>query len=108
MRPRFYSKYFIKESPGHYNLKLNQEAAASSSAPVAFSPLYHYNNLNISVALIDGGLVCNNPALYAYNAAFFLSEKKNIRVLSLGTGVPTSTVKEYGSTEPVTSELGNL
>jgi patatin-like phospholipase/acyl hydrolase len=36
--------------------------------------------------LIDGGIICNNPAFYAYQIANKFYEKKNIRVISLGTG----------------------
>jgi len=35
---------------------------------------------------IDGGVICNNPSLYAYEFARLLLGKQKIRVLSLGTG----------------------
>ena len=101
MRPRFYSDYFIRKFPGFYNLKIHQAAAASASAPLAFSPLIAKNKFNINEALIDGGIICNNPALYAYQIAYYLREKRNIRMISIGTGVPTENIKSYGNTEPV-------
>ena len=37
--------------------------------------------------LVDGGIICNNPAYYAYQmATSFNGVTKKIRVLSLGTG----------------------
>lgn len=88
MGPRFYSKYFKQNFPGLYNLKIHQAAAGSASAPVAFNPLIVPNLFNIKEALIDGGIICNNPSLYAWNVAKYLRGKNNIRMLSLGTGVP--------------------
>ena len=35
---------------------------------------------------IDGGIICNNPGLYAYQLAKIIKGKKKIRLLSLGTG----------------------
>lgn len=37
--------------------------------------------------MIDGGLIANSPALIAYEMATQLNKKKNIRMLSLGTGL---------------------
>mmetsp|Transcript_1320 Transcript_1320/g.1698 ORF Transcript_1320/g.1698 Transcript_1320/m.1698 type:complete len:135 (-) Transcript_1320:19-423(-) len=38
---------------------------------------------------IDGGIICNNPALYAYQIATKLRGNTKIRVLSIGTGEKT-------------------
>jgi patatin-like phospholipase/acyl hydrolase len=35
---------------------------------------------------IDGGVICNNPALYAYHFAKNFHNHTNIRVVSIGTG----------------------
>jgi patatin-like phospholipase/acyl hydrolase len=37
---------------------------------------------------IDGGIICNNPAMYAYEMAVYLynQNKNDITVISLGTG----------------------
>jgi len=64
--PRFYGEYFKKEDPGRYNATLNQAIAASASSPVAFDPLTLYNGFGIREELIDGGLICNSPSLYAF------------------------------------------
>jgi len=99
--PKFYSKYFVETDPGNYNFPIRLAASASASAPVAFSPLVRKNKFNITEALIDGGVICNNPALYAYNIANDLRDKKGIRVLSLGTGVSQSVIDAYGETKSV-------
>jgi hypothetical protein len=44
--------------------------------------------------LIDGALICNNPALFAYQHAKYLKGKQNIRLLSIGTGTATYTKKQ--------------
>jgi hypothetical protein len=36
--------------------------------------------------LLDGAIICNNPALYAYQIARFMKGKDKIRLLSIGTG----------------------
>ena len=35
---------------------------------------------------MDGGVICNNPAYYAWALASKVYKKKNIRMISLGTG----------------------
>jgi len=77
-------------------LKLHEAAAASASAPLAFSPLIKENKFKIKEAFIDGGIICNNPALYAFLTAKVLNEHDNIRIISLGTGVKTSEINNYG------------
>jgi len=42
---------------------------------------------------IDGGVICNNPSLYAYQMAKVLKNKPNVRMLSLGTGLKPFTKK---------------
>lgn len=69
--------------PGRYNVPLRTAMAASSSAPIYFDPLPHTNGFNMSETLIDGGLICNNPSLYAYQMAKHLLQKPEIRMLSL-------------------------
>lgn len=59
---------------------------ASSAAPTFFDPKTHINGYNMKELQIDGGVICNNPALYAYEFARLLMGKQKIRVLSLGTG----------------------
>lgn len=101
MSPRFYSKYFTSTDPGNYNFPIRNAASASASAPVAFSPFIRKNEFNITEALIDGGVICNNPALYAFDIAYYLRDRRNIRVMSLGTGVSQSVIDDYGNTKPI-------
>ena len=65
---------------------MKKATVASGSAPIYFDPTIYDNKYGIQENLIDGGIICNNPALYAYIHAKFFNKKKNIRILSLGTG----------------------
>ena len=65
---------------------LGDSIGASSAAPTFFDPMTHFNGYKMKEMLIDGGVIFNNPAMYAYEMARILKKKKNIRVLSLGTG----------------------
>jgi len=38
---------------------------------------------------IDGGTICNNPSLYAFEMSRLLYGHKNTRIISLGTGQMT-------------------
>ena len=60
--------------------------AASSSAPIGFDPLLHVNVFNITEILVDGGVICNSPALYAYFIAKEFNNENSFRVVSIGTG----------------------
>lgn len=63
-------------------------ARATSAAPTFFSPAVMKNETdNDSSLLIDGGVVANNPVLYAYKEARALyPETEKFHILSLGTG----------------------
>jgi patatin-like phospholipase/acyl hydrolase len=65
---------------------IGNATGASSAAPTYFDPKVQQNMYGLIEMQIDGGIICNNPALYAYNMATKLEGHKNIRVLSLGTG----------------------
>ena len=54
--------------------------------PLAFNPQIIVNKYGIEEELIDGMIICNNPAMYAYLMAKYLKRNSNIRMLSLGTG----------------------
>lgn len=106
--PRFFSKSFIRESP-IYDIPLRYAVGASSSAPLYFDPLEMPSDstpFNITYTLVDGGIICNNPAFYAYLVATHFAAPHNgfdanlLRMVSLGTGVPKddpSTDKESGN-----------
>ena len=84
--PRFYSKYFSNEDPNHYDVVIGLATGGSSAAPTFFDPKVVIDGYGYTEYLIDGGVICNNPALYAYQMARELHDKQKVRVLSLGTG----------------------
>ena len=87
--PRFYSKYFEKWNPASYDLPVGNATGASSAAPAYFDPKANINKYNMNEILIDGGIICNNPAFYSYMIANYFHNQKDvnkIRILSLGTG----------------------
>ncbi len=65
-----------------------QAARATSAAPTYFSPAFYYDEkTGENLPLIDGGVVANNPVLYAYKEAKRLyPETEKFHILSLGTG----------------------
>lgn len=68
---------------------------ASSSVPAAFKPKMLRDGFYTKNYLIDGGLIANNPGLYAYMLTKYLSQAKNkgdrIRLLSFSTGIAPQT-----------------
>lgn len=86
--PRFYSKYMSWLASYSYDVEISNATASSAAAPVFFDPNKIQNGFNFTEYLVDGAVICNNPALYAYEMASKIYKKKNIRLLSLGTGEP--------------------
>jgi len=78
---------YIISSYGKGNLLMRQAARATSAAPTYFTPLtISDESSGDRVTLIDGGVVANNPVLYAYMEAKRLyPESKRFHVLSLST-----------------------
>ena len=75
MEPRFYSKYFDRIAPGTYNQSAAQAIASSASPPIVFTPNMLVTKLGHMVqAMIDGGMIANNPAIYAYQLAMYLNK----------------------------------
>lgn len=58
--------------------------------------------------MIDGGVICNNPAFYAYETAKSLRGKKNIRIMSLGTGVSQSAIDDYNKNIEISNRSDDL
>lgn len=92
--PRFYSKYYAEIDPNIYNVNLDIATGASSAAPTYFKPKDRVNGYQMQEFQIDGGVICNNPALYSYYMAKALKKKPNVRLLTLGTGLKPFTVKK--------------
>lgn len=107
LSPRFFSKKFREYDFARYNVPLKIAVGASSSAPTYFDPLKHIDAYNISSLLIDGGVICNNPAFYAYEIAKELYKESDIRIISLGTGEPPSE-KKTSSNPASFNKLTNL
>ena len=84
--PRFYSDYFRHKNPLIFDVKVGNATGASSAAPAYFDPKVNRNGYGMNEILIDGGIICNNPSMYAYQMAYYFWGRRNIRVLSLGTG----------------------
>ena len=65
-RPRFYSKWFAKHNEAVYEVPIGNATGASSAAPTFFDPKVNFNTFGMEELLIDGGIICNNPSMYAY------------------------------------------
>ena len=61
-------------------------SGASSSVPMIFNPRRKLISNLLEEYMIDGMFVSNDPGYYAYQIATIFNEKKNIRLLSIGTG----------------------
>ena len=85
-QPRFYSKYFAERNPQVYNVPIGNATGASSAAPTYFDPKVNVNGFGMDELLIDGGIICNDPAMYAYQLAKNMHNEKKVRVMSVGTG----------------------
>ncbi len=92
---------FMISSYGRGNILMRDAARATSAAPTYFSPLTINDEiLGEKVTLIDGGVVANNPVLYAYMEAKRLyPDTKRFHVLSLSTA-STPYLLEADKTNP--------
>ena len=86
--PRFFSKFFQWEEFELYNVSLSNATGSSAAAPTFFDPNNLQNGYGFVEQLVDGGVICNNPAYYAYQMATKIYGKNKVRVLSIGTGEP--------------------
>jgi len=68
--PRFFSKIMAKSDPLLYDVALSDAVGGSSAAPGYFDPKTYYNKvLKFKQYFIDGAIICNNPAMYAFEFA---------------------------------------
>lgn len=78
---------FIMSSHDSHGFLFWEAARATSAAPTFFKPAYLYDREEKTMqTLIDGGVVANNPSLYAYRHAKELyPDAKRFHILSLST-----------------------
>ena len=67
-------------------MSIGNQTASSSAAPTFFNPHEVINGYNLTELQIDGGTICNNPTLYAYELSRQMYGHMKTRVVSLGTG----------------------
>ena len=84
-QPRFYSKMFANIEPNIYDVTFGNATGASSAAPTFFDPKVRLDGYGFKELQIDGGVICNNPAMYAYQMATDMYKEKKVRVMSIGT-----------------------
>jgi patatin-like phospholipase/acyl hydrolase len=85
--PIFFTKYYaenplVKGLPEIYSTTLSNAAEASAAAPIYFAPKVLNDHI-----LIDGGVIANNPSLYAYEFANRVLGKKKVRIIAIGTAI---------------------
>jgi len=76
-QPRLLTSY------SNSNITALKAGTATSAAPI----YYPTENIEDGSWLIDGGVVANNPSLIGYVEASKLFRTKDIRVISIGTGI---------------------
>jgi hypothetical protein len=64
--PRFYSKHFAELDAGIYDVKMSKATGGSSAAPIFFEPQQLMDQYGVGQLVIDGGIIGNNPSLFAY------------------------------------------
>ncbi len=89
--PFFFKSYYAKDpQKKHYDFLMKTVARATCAAPTYFEPArVATNDRSEYYALVDGGLVANNPAMAAYietKELFPRVTPENFFLLSLGTG----------------------
>ena len=68
---------------------------ASASVPVMFNPGNYTDLYGFDELLIDGMVICNNPAYYSYLHAKFFLKQTDFRILSMGTGIAPGEPETY-------------
>ena len=66
-------------------MTVGESVAASAASPSVFKPMAKTSVDGQAMELVDGGVACANPTLYAFNMAKNLYGYNNVRILSLGS-----------------------
>ena len=86
-QPRLYSKHFAQLDAAIYDVQMSKATGGSSAAPVYFEPQQVVDEYGIQQLVIDGGIIGNNPSLFAYLMQNKIKKKTPIRIWSMGTGI---------------------
>ena len=85
--PRLYSKTFARQYPETNDVSVWDAAGATSAAPIYFNPKMRTTPSGVEEYLIDGGVIENNPSMFAVTMVQNVMEiTQPIRLFSLGTG----------------------
>jgi uncharacterized protein len=101
-KPIFFKRAKARRDP-RYDLPMRSVARAATAAPTYFSPArIEIGDQGDYLAVVDGGVFSNNPAMSAYVEARRLWPEAEISVLSLGTGeltnrIPYDSAKHWGA-----------
>lgn len=88
-QPYFFKSWRTDAEPAR-DLLLRTVALATAAAPTYFPPvLAHPPGESVDLALVDGGVFANNPAMCAFAEATRLAPGQPVTLLSLGTGRQT-------------------
>jgi patatin-like phospholipase/acyl hydrolase len=99
-RPVMFKSEKAKREPG-WNFPMRTVARAAVAAPTFFEPLRLQTATGARRTLVDGGIYANNPAMCAYAEALKKIARKDLFMVSVGTGAPTrplpyEEVREWG------------
>jgi len=83
---RIYSKWSYEQDPNVYNISYVDATGATSAAPFYFDPKTRYTMDGTLEYLIDGGVIANNPSVYAEQVAAVNKNNLPVRLISIGTG----------------------
>jgi patatin-like phospholipase/acyl hydrolase len=99
--PLFFKRHKARED-ARFDMPMRVIARACTAAPTYFAPAkIRIGDTSDYLALVDGGVFANNPAMSAYVEARRLYPHADISVLSLGTGeltarIPYSEARHWG------------
>ncbi|CAJ1948038.1 unnamed protein product [Sphenostylis stenocarpa] len=83
--PVIFSNFKLKTET-YLNAKLSDICLGTSAAPT-YLPSHKFKNEGVYFNLVDGAMAANNPAVVAVSEVIQHSERKDMIMLSLGTGI---------------------
>ena len=85
--PRFYSKHYAKNNSYKYDVQVDKALLGASSLILYFDPYDIPLGVGYAEMLVDGAIIAENPSLYSTVLAMELNKNKNLRVVSIGSGI---------------------